>query len=83
MKPNANRLNISESELIAEINKMAKVIPLRPVGFGVTCSEYCDAQKPPVAFSTGRRVLGMLVADGKLKAQHMKQRGHLVTVYYK
>lgn len=83
MKPNANQLNISDVELLEYINKAGNVVPERPEGFGITAGEYCGGQKPPVAFSTGRRVLSKLVAAGKLKQQRMKQNGHIITVYHK
>ena len=81
MKQNEKHLDLSESELLEYINQAIDATPIRPAKFGITVMEYCASQK--MAFTTGRRMLGKLVSSGKLKAQRMKENGHLVTVYCK
>jgi len=80
MKQNANQLNIFDAELIALINKdMAQD---RPIGFGITITEYCKANAP-MSFSTASRIIKAKEAEGVLKMTRMKFDGHLCKVYHK
>lgn len=81
MKPNANQLNISESELLEYIDTSLSLLRARPAGFGITVSEYCDAKN--VSPSTARRRLKALVKTGKLKSENMQINGYLTVVYSK
>ena len=81
MNRSANRLNISETELLEYIQAQSDTTERRPVGFGITTAEYAKASER--AFSTSRRILGELVKSGKLKSKQMIERGHIVTVYFK
>jgi hypothetical protein len=81
MKQSANRLNISEKELLEYINSVAPVVPVRPKGFGITSREYSIASR--VDQSTAKRILDKLAKTGNLKVQTMKYKGHILSVFYK
>lgn len=72
-----------ENDLLAYINKHAEAVAERPVGYGITKSEFAQSQNPPLAFTTAARMLNKLVEEKKLQTKHMKQNGHIVTVYFK
>ena len=79
MKRNANRLNISENELLEYIQSHAR--PLRPEGFGITAQEYME--KSHVGYDAAKRLLNGLVKIGKLKKQVMIQNCRPYNVFYK
>ena len=83
MKQSANRLNISESDLLSYINKTMPPTTDRPNGFGITSTEYALSFTPPKAWTTARRILQQMVKSGKLKSKQMIENRHIVTVYYK
>jgi len=81
LKPKENRLNISENELMEYIDKQANIVPVRPVGFGVTCTEY--AERHSIGFGAAQAILERLVKEGKLQKQEMKYNRHKGQVYFK